>query len=126
MHEVAVVSDLVSSILEELKRYNAASVSEVTLVIGKLTNLGREQMEFAYSVITRDSLLEGSTLVIEEEPVCVACAKCGYEGPADMVDMGYGEEHAVPLLSCPVCKGSVKIVSGQSCFVKCFDIVEGS
>ncbi|MDR3283093.1 MAG: hydrogenase/urease maturation nickel metallochaperone HypA [Candidatus Methanoplasma sp.] len=124
MHEVAVVSDLVSSILEELKKYNVKSVPEVTLVIGKLTNLGHEQIEFAYGVITRDSVLEGSSLVIEEEPVCVNCAECGYDGPAGLIDLGYGEEHSVPLLSCPECKGPVTVVSGRSCFVKCLDIVE--
>lgn len=119
------VSDFVKAILEELSKYKVESVHSVTLVIGKMTNLGGEQMEFAYGIITRGTILEGSALVIEEEDIVLGCAACGYEGPARNLDFGqYSEEHAIPILSCPECGGPVTVLAGQTCSVKGIDIEE--
>lgn len=124
MHEVSVVSDLVSAILEELRKYNVVRVHNVTLIIGRMTNLGAEQMEFAYEIVTRDTILEGSSLIIEEEEVTIRCDRCGYDGPAKNFSMG--TDHSVPILSCPDCGGAVTITAGQSCCVKNMDIEEDS
>jgi hydrogenase nickel incorporation protein HypA/HybF len=124
VHEVSIVSDLVSAILKELKKHNVISVAEVTFTIGKLTNLGRDQMEFAYGVITRGTILDGSKLVIEDEDIILRCDACGYDGPADMLDLGDGQEHRMPVLSCPKCHGPVTVTAGQSCCVKSMDIEE--
>jgi hydrogenase nickel incorporation protein HypA/HybF len=124
VHEVSIVSDLVSAVLKELEKHNVVSVAEVTFTIGKLTNLGRDQMEFAYGIITRGTVLEGSKLTIEDEDIILRCDACGYDGPADMLDFGDGQEHRMPVLSCPKCHGPVTVTSGQSCCVKSMDIEE--
>lgn len=123
MHEVSVVSDLVSAILRELEKYNVEKVEEVVLTIGDLTNLGEEQMEFAYEIVTKDTKLEGSKLVVEHEKIRVLCNECGYEGEVKMLESDYGE-HTIPILSCPKCNGKVKVTAGQSCTVKNLRIVE--
>ena len=123
MHEVSVVSDIVSAILKELERYSVERVEEVTLVIGDMTNLGEEQMEFAYEIVTKDTELEGSKLVIEHERIRVTCNECGYEGEVKMLESDYGE-HTIPILSCPKCNGKVKVIAGQTCMVKNLKIVE--
>lgn len=123
MHEVSVVSDLVSAILRELEKYDVEKVEEVTLVIGDMTTLGEEQMEFAYEIVTKDTKLEGSKLVIEHEKIEVRCESCGYEGGVKMLESDYGE-HTIPILSCPECNGNVKVIKGQSCMVKNMKIVE--
>jgi len=125
MHEVSVVSDLVRAILVELEKYNVASVHEVTIIIGRLTNLGTEQMEFAYEIVTRDTILEGSKLNIEPEEIEIQCSSCGYTGPAKNIDIGgYTDDHFIPILSCPDCGGPIKVTAGQSCRVKNIDIEE--
>ena len=123
MHEVSVMADLMAAIKKELERYDVLSVKEVTLVIGKLTNLGIEQLEFAFEVMSRNSILEGSKLVIEEEDIIVNC-KCGYEGPVENLEMGEGSHYSVPILSCPNCGSSVTIIAGRSCCVRSLDIEE--
>ena len=114
MHEVSVVSDLVSAILRELEKYNAQSVDEVTLVIGDMTSLGEEQMSFAYEIVK---------LVIEKEAVRALCLDCGYEGPVNNIQSDY-DDHYIPILSCPKCGGRVKVTAGQTCSVKNLRIVE--
>ncbi len=117
MHEVAVVSELVNAIFKELEKYKVSKVDEVTFTIGDLTNLGGEQMSFAYEIVTRDTILEGSELHVVVEPIEIECSECGFKGPANVIkDEEYGS-HSIPVLSCPTCKGPVKVTAGQSCRV---------
>ena len=123
MHEVSVVSDIVSAILKELEKYNVERVEEVVLVVGDMTSLGEEQLEFAYEIVTKETKLEGSKLVIEHEKIRVKCNDCGYEGEVRMLESDYGE-HTIPILSCPKCNGKVKVTAGQTCKVRNLKIVE--
>ena len=50
MHEVSVVTSLVDAVIAELGKYKVEKVNSVTAVIGDLTNLGEEQMAFAYEI----------------------------------------------------------------------------
>ena len=126
MHEVSIVADFIVAIKKELEKYDVVSVKEVTLVIGKLNNLGTEQMEFAYEIMSKDSILEGSKLVIEEEDITVKCEECGYEGPVKNMDLGEDSHLQIPILSCPLCSSAVTITAGRSCCVKSIDIEEAS
>ena len=124
MHEVSVVSDLVSAILRELEKYNAQSVEEVTLVIGDMTSLGEEQMSFAYEIVTRGTILEGSEFIVEHEPIELRCDSCGYWGPAKILTDPDFDTHSIPVLACPECGGHVQVTKGQSCTIRCMDIEE--
>lgn len=124
MHEVSVVSNLVNAALAELEKYNVTKVNSMTVVIGEMTNLGGEQMRFAYEIVTRGTLMEGSELVIEDEPIEVRCDSCGYTGPVRMLTDPDFSTHSIPVLSCPECSGRVVVTSGQSCMIKCMDIEE--
>ena len=117
------VSDIVSAILKELEKYNVERVEEVVLVVGDMTSLGEEQLEFAYEIVTKDTKLEGSKLVIEHEKIRVRCNECDYEGEVRMLESDYGE-HTIPILSCPKCNGKVKVTAGQTCKVRNLKIVE--
>ena len=96
MHEVSVVSDIVSAILKELENYNVERVEEVVLVVGDMTSLGDEQLEFAYEIVTKETKLEGSKLIIEHEKIRVKCKECDYEGEVRMLESDYGE-HTIPI-----------------------------
>ena len=124
MHEVSVVISLVDAVIAELERYNVVKVNSVTVVIGDLTNLGEEQMSFAYEIVTRGTILEGSQFIVEHEPIELVCDSCGYEGPATVITDPDFDTHSIPVLSCPECGGHVKVVRGMSCTVKCMDIEE--
>lgn len=124
MHEVSVVADLLAAIKKELERYDVISVKEVTMTVGKLTNLGFEQMEFAFEIMSRDTILEGAKLTIEEEEIEVECEKCGYKGPVKNLEMGEEVHYQIPVLSCPECNGPVKIIAGKTCCVKTMEIEE--
>lgn len=117
MHEFSVTSQVVQSVLAEAEKRGAKKVTEVDLVIGKLTFLGLEQVQFAYEVLAKDTILEGSKLVIEEQEGIVKCNKCGYEGGFKYEDDPLYHV-PVPTLKCPQCGSVVSIVAGKECTIK--------
>jgi hydrogenase nickel incorporation protein HypA/HybF len=123
VHEVSVMASIVEAVLEELKKHDVEKVEEVHMVIGEITFLGREQLEFAYEVVTRGTLLEGSKLVMTDEKVEVRCRSCGYIGGVEYVSGG-GQDHVIPNLSCPRCGGGVEVTKGKSCAVTSLKVVQ--
>jgi hydrogenase nickel incorporation protein HypA/HybF len=123
VHEVSVMASIVDAVLEELKRHDVQSVEEVHMVVGEITFLGRDQLEFAYEVVTRGTILEGSKLIISEEKVEVLCRSCGYAGGVEYLSTG-GRDHSIPNLACPRCGGMVEVTRGKSCAVTSLKVVE--
>ncbi|MDD1746275.1 MAG: hydrogenase maturation nickel metallochaperone HypA [Methanomassiliicoccales archaeon] len=117
------MASIVEAVLEELKRHDIEKVEEVHMVIGELTFLGKDQLEFAYEIVTRGTILEGSKLVMSDEKVQVSCTTCGYAGGVDYVSGG-GYDHVIPNLSCPRCGGAVEVTKGKSCAVTSLKVVE--
>jgi len=117
VHEFSITSQIVQNVLAEAEKRGAKKVTEVNLVIGKLTFLGLDQVRFAYEVITKGTIAEGSKLVIEEREGFVKCSNCGYEG-----DFKYEDDplyHVpVPTLKCPKCSSTVSITAGKECTIK--------
>ena len=123
MHEVSVMSSILEQVLRELENHDIERVEEVELVVGELTFLGHDQLRFAYEIMTRDTVLEGADLNIVIESIEVSCPSCGYEGAAKYLE---GEEYhlSVPVLRCPRCGESVRVVKGRRCGVTSLKVVE--
>lgn len=117
MHEGSITTQIVESVLQEARKRDAKKVTEVVLVIGSLTFLNPDQVRFWYEVLTKDTILEGSELKIEDSKGIVKCTKCGYEG-----DFKYVDDPAfhipTPTLNCPKCSDIVEIVGGKDCLIK--------
>jgi len=124
MHEVSIVSNLVKSIISELENHNFSKVNSVTVVIGDMTNLGKDQMEFAYEVVTRDTILEGSEIIVMNEPIEVECVECKYVGLVKTIKFDEDYGHSVPILACPECNSKVTIIKGESCRIESIDVEE--
>jgi hydrogenase nickel incorporation protein HypA/HybF len=117
VHEFSVTSQIVQSVLAEAEKRGAKKVTEVDLVVGKLTFLGLEQLRFAFEVLTKDTILEGAKLVIEEQEGIVKCSNCGYEGGFKYEDDPLYHV-PVPTLKCPKCGSVVEISAGKECTIK--------
>ncbi len=115
MHEFSVMSQIIDGLLEESKRWNAVKVEEVFLDLGDFTMLGEEQLKFAYEVLSKSTILEGSTLTINHVKGTIEC-NCGFKG--EMSPSEDSPHRIVPILECPKCRGPAKIVSGRECTIK--------
>jgi hydrogenase nickel incorporation protein HypA/HybF len=116
VHEFSVTSQIVQNVLAEAEKRRAKKVTEVHLTIGKLTFLGLEQVRFAYEALTKDTIMDGSKLIIAEQEGTVKCNNCGYQG-----DFKYADDplyHVpVPTLKCPKCNSTVTIIQGKECTI---------
>src|SRR5512137_1154952 len=101
MHEYSVMTQIVDSILEEVKKRDATKVEQVDLEIGEFTMLGDEQMKFAYEVLSKDTVLQGSKLRISHRKGRIKCDSCGYDG--DMTIAEDTPHRSIPILECPKC-----------------------
>jgi len=117
VHEGSITTQIVETVLKEIDKRKAKKVVEVELVIGSLTFLNPEQVKFWYEILTKDTVMEDSKLVIEESEGIVRCAKCGYEGGFKYVDDS-AFHIPMPTLQCPKCNSVVEIVSGKDCIIK--------
>lgn len=122
MHEGSVTTQIVENVLEEAGKHEAKRVAEVHLVIGKLTFLNPEQVRFWYEALTKDTIMEGSKLRIEEKNGLVRCSGCGYEGGFRYEDDPIYHV-PTPTLRCPECRGIVEIVGGRECLIKSVKLV---
>jgi hydrogenase nickel incorporation protein HypA/HybF len=110
-------TQIVDSVLEEAKKQDAKKVTEVHLVIGKLTFLGIEQVRFSYNILVEDTIMKGSKLIIEENDGAIECSSCGYKGAIQ-----FGDDPAyhvpIPTLRCPKCGKAAKIIEGNECTIR--------
>jgi hydrogenase nickel incorporation protein HypA/HybF len=118
------MSDIIKAAFDELSKHDVAGVEELVIVIGDLTNLGEEQMEFAFDVMTKGTILSDARLVIEREPIRLRCKHCDFDGPAEILK-NEGYDHTIPVLSCPKCKGPVNVEEGMACCIRSIKIREG-
>jgi len=116
MHEFSVMTQIVDGVLAEAKRRDAHKVEQVVLEVGEFTMLGSEQLKFAYEVLSKDTLLQGSELSIHSIKGKIKCDACGYEGSLQVAE---DTPHiSVPILECPKCHSAAKIVEGRECAVR--------
>ena len=123
MHELSMTTQLVESVLEEAKRYDAKKVAEVHLTIGKLTFLGAEQMRFSYKILTEDTIMKDSKLIITEQDGVIECPSCGFKGKVPFED-DPAYHVPIPTLRCPKCGEAAKIVEGKECTITSIRILK--
>jgi hydrogenase nickel incorporation protein HypA/HybF len=66
MHEFGITSRIIETVLRIADENGADAVTQVDLVIGKLTFLNHKQVSLAYGILVKGTILDGSCLNIEE------------------------------------------------------------
>ena len=112
MHELSVMTQVVESVSRELKGRGIVRLESIRMEIGELTMLGKEQLKFAWGILTQDTPLKGAKLIIVRKPAIIECLKCGYRGGARH-PAGLGSHLLTPYIACPKCQGEVRIAGGR-------------
>jgi len=110
-------TQIVDSVLKEAEKQDAKKVTEVHLVIGKLTFLGIEQVRFSYNILVENTIMKDSKLIIEEKDGTIECPSCGYKGAIQFED-DPAYHVPIPTLRCPKCGKAAKIVEGNECTIR--------
>ena len=76
MHELSVVMHACDQIIAYAKENDIPEISEVVFEIGEGSGIVEEYVNKIYPVATKDTMLEGSTLIIETIPGMAMCLDC--------------------------------------------------
>lgn len=109
MHELSYMIRLAKIASDAAESNHAKSVEAVSVSVGKMIGLVPEYMQHYWPVAVKGTILEGSTLTIEEIPVEIRCAACGR---AYRPDRGNGYR-------CPSCGGTAgELLHGREFLVR--------
>ncbi len=115
MHELSIVQNIVEVAEKAVIEAKANRVEAVYLRLGVLSGVVRDALDFAYDVATKDTLLAGSRLVVEEVPIVLYCADCGAERVLD----------DIRVIRCPACgAATVNIVQGRELEIDSIEVTD--
>lgn len=108
MHELSVAISIVDLAIEEAKKNNASSISEVEINLGTFSGVVRDALEFCFEVACKESIADGAKLTINEIPAKGYCLDCQQEVyPTELYS------------SCPHCDGyRIDMIEGKELKIK--------
>lgn len=112
MHELSVTENILEIVKTHAERANAAMVTDIFLVIGKLSSILDDSVQFYWDLMTEGTIAEGAKLHFRRVPVLIQCNDCknSYSPEADN-------------LACPLCfSEKITIVQGEEFYLEAIDI----
>ncbi len=116
MHELSIAGNIADMVRREMSDRRLPRVEAITLRIGRMTDVNPDALTFGFEVITRDTELAGTKLIITEIPIAAKCSLCE-------------REFDVPEFSfiCPNCgSNSVELIRGMELDIASLEVVENT
>jgi len=79
MHELAITQSLFDIVLEYAAQAKARRVKSVYLVIGELTGVVSDSVQFYLELLGKDTIAAGMKAEIKMSPARAVCRQCGKE-----------------------------------------------
>jgi hydrogenase nickel incorporation protein HypA/HybF len=103
MHELAVTESILDISLNHAQKANASKVTDIYIVMGKLSSVVDDSVQFYWDMISHDSICEGAILHFDRIPARILCLNCGNEYLLEQ-----------ELTPCPQCSSpQIKVLSGE-------------
>jgi hydrogenase nickel incorporation protein HypA/HybF len=112
MHEYSITESILSLALEKASEANAGKITRINLVVGELSGVVAECVQFYFDHISKDTAADGAGLSFETKPVSVRCHKC--DNVFTPKDGNW---------SCPEChETGIDIISGRECYMESIEV----
>ena len=112
MHELAVTESILQIAEKHAKEANASKVTDIYLVIGKLSSIVDDSVEFYWELISKNTLCEGSKIHFKRTPATMLCMACSNTF-----------ELTGELIPCPNCGSyQLKVQSGEEFWLESIEI----
>jgi hydrogenase nickel incorporation protein HypA/HybF len=79
MHELAVTEEILRVALEHAERAQASRITDIHLVIGDLSTIVDDSVQFYFDFLSPDTIAAGAKLHFERIPARLRCRACGSE-----------------------------------------------
>ena len=112
MHELSITQNILSIALEKANAVNASRVSKINLVIGELSGIVDECVEFYFDFLNKDTIAAQASLSFNHPPTRLRCRQCNTVFPPSNLDWTCTNCHAQ----------SVEIISGRECYVESIEV----
>ena len=112
MHELSITQNILSIALEHAGAAQAKKITRINIVIGELSGIVDECVEFYFEFLSKDTMAAGAALYFERPETSLRCRDC----------------HTIfspvnPEWNCPGCgKQNVEIVSGRECRLSSIEV----
>ena len=112
MHELAVTQSILKIALQHADKANAKCVTDLNIVMGELSKMVDDSIQFYWEIIAKDTIAEKATLHFRRVPAEFQCLSCSEKyHPSD------GE------FTCPKCgSASIKIIAGEEFLLESIDV----
>ena len=113
MHELAITKGIIDVVLKAAHQNGNQKISAIDLVIGDLSSIIDDSVQFYFDLLSQDTLAEGAVLHFRRVTACVQCRACGYQGQV-----------SAPLSPlCPVCGSArLEVSGGQEFYVESIEV----
>lgn len=112
MHELSICSSIARIVNRSA---DGRTVRTIHLQVGQLRQIVPETLIYCWGLVSADTALDGSTLVVDHIAAIVTCRACGQ----------VREVGAFPDFTCTACGGThVEVTSGEEFLITTLDLAE--
>jgi hydrogenase nickel incorporation protein HypA/HybF len=112
MHELPIAQSILDISLRHAGQAGAKNITDLHLVIGRLSYVVDDSIQFYWDMIAKDTIAEGAKLHFRRVPAEFLCLDCNQRYSPD------GE-----VLACPYCQSTrVKVVAGDEFRLESIDV----
>ena len=112
MHELAITQSMLDLVLEQAEKAGAREVGRINLVIGEMTGVVGDCVQFYFDFLSKGSIAEGAALSFKVIPTMARCRGCDKTFELKEFDW-----------ACPYCQGNnMEIIGGKELFVESIEV----
>jgi len=112
VHELSVTQSVLDLALRHAEQAGAKRITRINLVIGELSGIVDDCIQFYFDFVSKNTLAEGAQLAFERRPACLCCRACGHEFALE--DGNW---------ACPVCQAQGgDIVAGREFYMDSIEV----